>query len=86
MFGKLALCHITYKILLLTFKIYHGFAPSYLSELVPRYTPVRTLRSASQPLLSRPKTTCKQYGQRSFIYAATFLWNNFPLIFGMLVL
>ena len=70
---------ITYKILLLTFKTYHGLAPSYLSELVPRYTPVRTLRSASQPLLSRPKTTYKQYGQRSFIYAATFLWNNLPL-------
>ena len=71
---------ITYKILLLTFKTYHGFAPSYLLELVPRYTPVRTLRSASQSLLSRPKTTSyKQYGQRSFIYAATFLWNNLPL-------
>ena len=26
---------ITYKILLLTFKTYHGFAPSYLSELLP---------------------------------------------------
>ena len=71
---------ITYKILLLTFKTYHGLTPSYLSELLSRYTPVRTLRSASQSLLSRPQTTSyKQYGQRSFVYAATFLWNNLPL-------
>ena len=71
---------ITYKILLLTFKTYHGFAPSYLSELLPRYTPVRTLRSASQSLLSRSHTiSYKQYGQRSFVYAAAFLWNNLPL-------
>ena len=71
---------IMYKILLLTFKTYHGLAPSYLSELISRYTPVRTLRSASQSLLSRPTSTFyKQYGQRSFIFAATFLWNNLPI-------
>ena len=71
---------ITYKILLLTFKTYHGFTPSYLSELLPLCTPVRTIRSASQSLLSCPQTTSyKQYGQRSFVYASTFLWNNLPL-------
>ena len=48
---------ITYKILLLTFKTYHYLTPSYLSELLSRYTPVRTLRSASRSLLSRPQTT-----------------------------
>ena len=70
---------ITYKILLLAFKSYHGLAPSYLSELLPRYQPVRVLRSASQSLLSQSHATYKQYGQRSFSYAASFLWNNLPL-------
>ena len=42
---------ITYKNVLLTFQTYHGLTPSYLSELLSRYTPIWTLRCASQSLL-----------------------------------
>ena len=42
--------------LLLTYKTIHGSAPSYLSELVSRYTPSRSLRSSSKNLLCRRKT------------------------------
>ena len=39
--------HIDFKILLLTFKILHNLAPSYLAELIHTHTPSRTLRSTS---------------------------------------
>ena len=58
--------------------VYTMFKDSKFS--LPRYTPVRTLRSASQSLLSRSHTiSYKQYGQRSFVYAAAFLRNNLLL-------
>ena len=38
---------ITYKILLIVFKCLHNFAPSYLSNLIVKYTPNRALRSSS---------------------------------------
>ena len=45
-----------------------------------RYTSVRTLCSASQSLVSCPQASSyKQYGKRSFVYAATIFWNNLPL-------
>ena len=34
-----------FKILLLTYKSFHGLAPTYLSDLVLPYIPTRTLRS-----------------------------------------
>ena len=43
---------IIFKILLVTNKILHGFAPSYLNELLFNYTPHRLLRSSSLKLLS----------------------------------
>ena len=69
-----------YKVLLLTFKAQMGQAPSYLSELVHRYSPTRTLRSSQQALLaSSTRASTKFYGERSFSYAAPMLWNNLPV-------
>ena len=71
---------IIYKILLITFKAYHGLAPTYLTDLIHHYTPTRTLRSSTQSLLEcTQRITSKYYGERSFSYAASFLWNNLPL-------
>ena len=49
---------ITFKILLVTYKIFHAFAPTYLNELPFNYTPHRLLRSNSTSwnLPSVPKT------------------------------
>ena len=47
---------IVFKIVLVTYKILHGFAPAYLNELLLNYTPHRLLRSSSLNLLSIPKT------------------------------
>ena len=40
-----------FKLLLLTFKSLHDVAPSYMEELLVRYRPTRTLRSADKGLL-----------------------------------
>ena len=71
---------IVYKINLLTFKSMAGLSPTYLSDLLQRYIPSRTLRSSSQSLLQLPRRLpSKSYGQRSFSYAAPLLWNDLPL-------
>ena len=49
---------ITFKILLVTYKVFHAFAPTYLTELPFNYAPHRLLRSNSTSwnLPSIPKT------------------------------
>jgi hypothetical protein len=67
----------SFKTALLTFKILHGMAPSYLSELITYYFPVRSLRSEIDILLEVPK--CKSSsGSRAFSVAAPTLWNSLP--------
>ena len=68
---------IVYKILLLTYKILVGEAPAYLSDLVSRYNPKRTLRSSSRALLSEKPCKTTTYG-RSFSNVAPKLWNALP--------
>ena len=45
---------IAFKILLLTYKCFHETAPSYLSELLVRYEPGRSLRSSHRDLYVVP--------------------------------
>lgn len=70
---------IDFKILLLTFKALHNFAPPYLSELLQPYAPSRTLRSYSSSLLSIPSARMSTMGFRAFSYCAPHLWNSLPL-------
>ncbi|KAI2666880.1 Altered inheritance of mitochondria protein 11 [Labeo rohita] len=42
---------ISYKIALLTYKALNGLAPAYLTSLLPRYNPSRSLRSQNSGLL-----------------------------------
>ncbi len=69
---------ITFKVLLLTYKALHGLAPCYITELLQRYIPTRTLRSGSKALLT-PVSSSTSYGARSFAVAAPALWNDIPL-------
>ena len=70
---------VSYKVILLCFKALHGFAPSYLSDLIEWYTPGGyQLRSGTQRLLKQPSYQLKTVGYWRFEFAAPFLWNNLP--------
>ena len=53
---------ISFKILLMTFKCLNQLAPSYLSDLLIHYTPLRTLRSSDKELLIQPRCHLKHMG------------------------
>ena len=69
---------IAFKILLLTYQCFHEMAPSYLSELLVRYEPGRSLRSLQRDLYVVPPISTNFYGKRSFGHAAPELWNGIP--------
>ena len=66
-----------YKVLLLTYKVLHGQAPSYLSDMLTVYQPTRTLRSSNRSLLEVPRARTS-YGKRTFRYASAVPWNDLP--------
>uniref|UniRef100_A0A8C2GF31 Reverse transcriptase domain-containing protein n=1 Tax=Cyprinus carpio TaxID=7962 RepID=A0A8C2GF31_CYPCA len=69
---------ISYKILLLTYKALNGLAPAYLTSLLPRYNPSRSLRSQNAGLLIVPRITKSTKGGRAFSHLAPKLWNSLP--------
>ena len=69
---------IIFKILLFSYKITTGVAPEYLSVLLNRYEPKRSLRSQHKLLLEQPGYKLKSYGLRSFSVCAPMLWNKLP--------
>jgi hypothetical protein len=69
---------IDFKILLTTYKALNGLAPQYLSDLLPRYIPSRSLRSQNSGLLIVPRISKSTKGGRSFSYLAPKLWNSLP--------
>ena len=60
-------------------KVVNGLAPSYLSELLQTYVPMRMLRSSEQLLLLEPKFNLKTYGSRAFSVCAPRRWSSLPL-------
>ncbi len=75
---------INFKIILLTFKAYHGFAPfkayhgfapSYMCDLIDNKSPTYSLRDYDDFLLVEPRIKLKMYDDRAFSKAAPFLWN-----------
>ena len=70
---------ISFKILLLTFQCLHNMAPSYLQELLNKYTPTRNLRSSQNNLLECPVLGTRFYGERTFSFGGPLLWNAVPL-------
>ncbi len=67
---------ISYKILLLTYKALNGLAPAYLTSLLSRYNPSRSLRSQNSGLLIVPRIAKSTKGGRAFSYLAPKLWNS----------
>ena len=61
---------IIFKLLILTFKCFHGTAPNSLSELI-------TIRNAENFLLNNVYLD-SSYGRRSFTYNAPRYWNALP--------
>ena len=70
---------INFKILLFTYKIVNGLAPSYLSDLLVPYAPIRALRSGEKLLFCQPSYRLKTYGFRAFSVCAPNLWNKLPM-------
>ncbi|TWW54028.1 hypothetical protein D4764_0190130 [Takifugu flavidus] len=70
---------ITFKTLLLTYKVLRGLAPSYLEELVIPYQPNRPLRSQNAGLLVVPRVSRSRMGGRAFSYQAPLLWSQLPV-------
>ena len=64
------------KILILTFKAYHKTAPQYIikSDLIIPRKCNRTVRSNNSVALVIPMIKLKDYGERSFSYAAPVEW------------
>ena len=67
---------------LVTFKILHGVAPSYLKDLVSVLpdSHYQLRHNNNSILLEKPRLrTKKTMGDRAFSIAAPFLWNSLPL-------
>ena len=71
-------CRALYKMLLLTYKALNDMAPVFISDLVNRYVPTRSLRSSSKNLLEVLRPSTKFYGARSYVVAAATEWNCLP--------
>ena len=65
-----------FKVLLLTCKAINNLASPSISQLLVRYNPPRSLRSAGKHLLEVPKACLKTHGDRAFSVAAPKLWND----------
>ena len=65
----------------MTYKILHGHAPKYLSDLISiqQSSCYSLRRNDNGPLLERPLAkTKKTMGDRAFQIAAPLLWNKLP--------
>ncbi|KAI5624228.1 hypothetical protein C0J50_16198, partial [Silurus asotus] len=69
---------IDYKLLLLTYQALNSLAPMYLSSLLTRYNPPRSLRSQNSGLLVVPRIAKSTKGGRAFSHLAPKLWNSLP--------
>ena len=72
---------VDFKVAVTAFRVLHGLAPPYLSQLtrVADLPGRRRLRSSSSQLLQVPPFRRSTVGRRSFPVAASVLWNSLPL-------
>ena len=71
-------CRLKYKLLLHTHRALYGKAPQYITNMVKRYIPGRSLRSQNTTQLEVPKGRTASYGDRCYTRAAPLLWNTLP--------
>ncbi len=69
---------ISYKILLLAYKAQNDLAPAYLTNLLSRYNPTRSLRSQNSGLLVVPRIAKSTKGGITFSNLSPKLWNSLP--------
>jgi len=69
---------ITFKLASITYKTLSTNQSIYLRSLLNQHTPIRTLRSADQHPLDRPRDST-DFGKRAILYKAPNIWNNLPL-------
>ena len=70
---------ISFKVLLLTYQSPDGTAPQYMTDLLSRYQPTRSLRSSDALLLTAPQSRLASFGDRAFQHAVPRLWNGLPI-------
>ena len=66
------------KILVLTFKVLQGQAPTYICEMFQWYTLARPLRSSSTTSLVPNRNKTVRYGKRLIDTSTAALWNSLP--------
>ena len=71
---------VLFKILTLTFRVIHGFAPKYMTDLIAtKNHSCCVLRASKNLLLAHPPNDLKpRLGARTFTYAAPTEWNSLP--------
>ena len=69
---------IVFKILVIAYKVLANSSPKYLSDILVKYEPARTLRSQNKNSLTENRIKSK-YGIRAFNNYAPVLWNSLPL-------
>ena len=69
---------IQYKLTMLAFRHFNSTLPPYLSSSLCTYQPSCSLRSLTERLLKIPKTNLKTFGEHSFCYIASTVWNLLP--------
>ena len=69
---------VLFKVLVLVYKFRNGLGLGYLTNMLPAYTPVHGLRSASYGLLVEPRSRLKTVGDRAFSVEGPCEWNRLP--------
>ena len=64
---------IIFKILCITYKALHGLAPEYITGLIYKYHPTKSLYYPDQQSLQVPKMNLKTHVERSFSFANPYL-------------
>uniref|UniRef100_A0A8C5EV94 Protein kinase domain-containing protein n=1 Tax=Gouania willdenowi TaxID=441366 RepID=A0A8C5EV94_GOUWI len=68
---------IDFKVLLLVYKSVNGFGPEYISDMLVRYEPSRSLRSMDTDQIVEPRVHSK-HGDAAFSCYAAKKWNKLP--------
>ena len=69
---------IQYKILVHTYNALNDRSPLYITDMLNKYRPSRTLRSQNTLTLVTPRIKTVKYGQRCYKHTAPSLWNVLP--------
>ncbi|CAI9592338.1 unnamed protein product, partial [Staurois parvus] len=67
-----------FKILTLTYKAVHQTAPNYITDLISKCHPTRSLRSSQDLLLSSSLVSSSHARLQDFSRASPILWNSLP--------